>query len=116
MGILGMHDEEQIGAEKVKASHAGGYLANDDIDLVAIADVDEEKLATFGEAWDIPEENQYLGHQDMLAECDLDVISVCTPSYLHKNHTSLKVRNLKRIPTLSGARSLSRLAFRMQKR
>jgi predicted dehydrogenase len=44
MGILGMHDTEIIGKEKVRASHAGGYDAAADIDLVAVADIDEEKL------------------------------------------------------------------------
>ena len=27
MGILGMHDEERIGTEKIEASHAGGYAS-----------------------------------------------------------------------------------------
>ena len=86
MGILGMHDEETIGNEKVRASHAGGYNAVDDLDLVAIADIDEERLDTFGEAWDITEESRYVGHDSMLAAEDLDVVSVCTPSFLHHEH------------------------------
>ena len=86
MGILGMHDEEQIGREKFTASHAGGYLATDDIELVAAADVDEEKLNTFGDAWEIPDERRYVGHEAMLDAEDLDVVSVCTPSYLHHGH------------------------------
>jgi predicted dehydrogenase len=87
MGILGMHDEEDIGKKKVKASHAGGYDAAEGIELVAVADVDEEKLERFGTAWDIPEENRYVGHEAMLAAEDLDVVSVATPSYLHADHT-----------------------------
>jgi predicted dehydrogenase len=86
MGILGLHDEEDIGKKKVRSSHAGGFDATDGIDLVAIADVDEEKLETFGTAWDIPEERRYLGHEAMLAAEDLDVVSVATPSYLHHRH------------------------------
>jgi predicted dehydrogenase len=86
MGILGMHDEEQIGKEKIRASHAGGYAAAEGVELVAIADVDEEKLHTFGEAWDIPEERRYVGHEAMLEAEDLDVVSVCTPSFLHHDH------------------------------
>ncbi|SFG85404.1 Predicted dehydrogenase [Halopelagius inordinatus] len=86
MGILGMHDEDQIGKEKVKASHAGGYGATEEIELVAVADVDEGNLRRFGEAWDIPEDRQYLGHEAMLESEDLDVLSVCTPSYLHHDH------------------------------
>jgi predicted dehydrogenase len=86
MGILGMHEEEAIGNEKIRASHAGGYDATTDIDLVAVADVDEENLAKFSEAWKIPSDRQYVGHQSMLAEEDLDVVSVCTPSFLHHEH------------------------------
>ena len=86
MGILGMHDEEDIGEKKVRASHAGGYDATEGVELVAVADVDEAKLDRFGEAWDIPETGRYVGHEAMLAEEDLDVVSVCTPSYLHAEH------------------------------
>jgi predicted dehydrogenase len=86
MGILGMHDPEAIGKEKIRASHAGGYDATAGVELVAVADVDEEKLATFGEAWDVPRDRRYLGHEAMLAAEDLDVVSVCTPSFLHHDH------------------------------
>ena len=86
MGILGMHDEEDIGQKKVRASHAGGYDATDDVELVAIADVDEAKLTQFGDAWEIPPEQQYVGHESMLEAEDLDLVSVCTPSYLHADH------------------------------
>ncbi len=86
LGILGMHDEEQIGREQVRASHAGGYAATDGIELAAVADVDPEQLATFGEAWNLSEDQLYEGHEAMLAAEDLDVVSVCTPSYLHRDH------------------------------
>lgn len=87
MGILGMHDEDKIGREKIRASHAGGYEQTDDIELIAIADINEEKLTRFGEAWDIPSDRRYADHNEMLSSEDLDVVSVCTPSYLHHQHT-----------------------------
>jgi predicted dehydrogenase len=86
MGILGLHDKEKIGQKKFTASHAGGYRATDDINLVAAADIDEEMLNTFGDAWDIPSEQRYVDHKVMLETEDLDVVSVCTPSYLHSQH------------------------------
>ena len=86
MGILGMHDEADIGETKVKASHAGGYDATDGVELVAVADIDEEKLERFGEAWEVPADRRYVGHESMLAAEDLDIVSVCTPSYLHADH------------------------------
>jgi len=93
LGILGMHDEEAIGNEKIDASHAGGYDATGEIELVAVADVDEDALATFGDAWEIPADRQYVGHEAMLANEDLDVVSVCTPSYLHDEHATDAARS-----------------------
>lgn len=86
MGILGMHDEDEIGQTKVRASHAGGYRAADGVELVAVADVDEEALDTFGSAWDIPPESRYVGHESMLEAEDLDVVSICTPTVFHRDH------------------------------
>lgn len=86
MGILGMHDAEAIGNEKIDASHAGGYENAPQLELVAVTDVEEESLDTFGEAWDIPPDRRYVGHESMLANEDLDVVSVCTPSFLHDRH------------------------------
>jgi predicted dehydrogenase len=83
MGILGMHDEEDIGKKKFRASHAGGYDEHEEIELVAVADLDEEKLQTFCEAWDVPEAGRYTDHREMFEAEDLDVISVCTPSLYH---------------------------------
>ncbi|WP_290810965.1 Gfo/Idh/MocA family protein [Halovivax sp.] len=86
MGILGMHDPEAIGREKIEASHAGGFDARAEIELVAVADDDEDTLDRFGDAWDVPEERRYGGHEAMLEAEDLDVVSVCTPTYLHAEH------------------------------
>lgn len=86
MGILGMHDEAHIGKSKIHASHAGGYDATDSIELRAVADINPDKLDRFGEAWEIPSEGRYKGHEAMLNEEDLDVVSVCSPTYLHHRH------------------------------
>jgi len=86
LGILGLHDAENIGEKKFTASHAGGYQAADGIELVAVADIDEEKLRTFGEAWDLPAGARYADHREMLREEDPDAVSVATPSYLHRDH------------------------------
>ena len=92
LGILGMHDEGDIGEKKFTASHAGGYAATDGLELAAVADVDAETLDRFGEAWDLPPERRYADHEAMLAAEDLDAVSVCTPSYLHAEHVRDAVR------------------------
>lgn len=86
MGILGMHPTEKIGKEKFTASHAGGYNETPGIELTAVSDVDTEKLDRFGEAWDIPPDRRYAGHEAMLEAEDLDVVSVATPTFLHHQH------------------------------
>ncbi|MCU4972024.1 Gfo/Idh/MocA family oxidoreductase [Halobacteria archaeon AArc-m2/3/4] len=91
MGIYG-GSEDDIGADPEDASHAGGYRATDGIELAAIADVDAEALERFGRAWDVPEEHRYRGHEAMLEADELDVISVCTPSMLHREHVEDAVR------------------------
>jgi len=85
---MGIYDgeEEDIGGDPVDASHAGGYGAVDDVELVAVADIDEAALERFGVAWEIPEECRYTDHEAMLEFQDLDVLSVCTPSMLHRDH------------------------------
>jgi len=86
MGILGLHDAEDIGERKFTASHAGGYRETDGIELVAVADVDRDALDRFGEAWDLPPPARYTDHREMLRQVDLDVVSVATPSSLHREH------------------------------
>jgi len=92
MGILGMHEEEKIGEEKVLASHAGGYDSTEGIELVSAADLDEETLTTFSEAWNIAPDQRYSDHATMLEKESLDVVSVCTPTYLHDSHVKDVVR------------------------
>ncbi|WP_317175712.1 Gfo/Idh/MocA family oxidoreductase [Halomontanus rarus] len=86
MGILGLHEQDDIGSKKVRSSHAGGYTETPNVELNAVADVDEQKLETFGKAWDIPSEQRYVGHESMLESENLDIVSVCTPTYLHREH------------------------------
>ena len=85
---MGIYDgsEDDIGDDPEPASHAGGYDRNEDVDLVAVADIDEDALDRFGRAWGIPEDGRYLGHEAMLEATDLDIVSVCTPSMLHREH------------------------------
>jgi len=85
MGIYDGSDAD-IGDDPVDASHAGGYATVEDVELVAVADIDADALERFGRAWNIPEENRYLGHEAMLDGTDLDIVSVCTPSMLHREH------------------------------
>lgn len=86
MGILGMHPSEAIGQRKFQASHAGGYLHTDGVELTAVADVDEAALERFSTAWELPASGRYTDHVRMIEERSPDIVSVCTPTYLHADH------------------------------
>ena len=66
-------------------SHAGGYARLEECDLVAVADVDAERLQQFGEQWGIAPEHRYSTAAQMFAEANLDVVSVTTPP-IHHHH------------------------------
>jgi predicted dehydrogenase len=85
MGIFGAGNTE-VGLEPEDASHAGGYAGADGVELVAVADVDADARRRFGEAWGVPESGRYDSHEAMFEAEDLDVVSVCTPSMLHREH------------------------------
>jgi len=86
LGFIGTKAEKPEQTEKVRSSHAGGYEAAAGVELVAVTDVDAQKRDRFGAVWDVPEEGRYGSHAEMLAAEDLDVVSVCTPTFLHAEH------------------------------
>lgn len=93
LGILGLHDPADIGEKRFATSHAGGYEATADIELVAATDVDTDKLERFGDVWDIPPNRRYGDLKTFLGEESLDVISVCSPTYLHRDHVVRAARS-----------------------
>jgi predicted dehydrogenase len=77
-----------IGADGIGgALHAPAYHDNSDLEITAVADLDETALAEFGSEWEVPESGRYLSHTKMLASADLDIVCVCTPSDFHYQHT-----------------------------
>ena len=63
--------------------HAPGYLRLDDCDLVACADIVPENARAFADRFGIPQTNVYEDYEEMLAEEDLDIVSVCVPASFH---------------------------------
>src|SRR3569623_2149126 len=63
-----------------------GFLPNSDrIRLLAICDVNEEKLNAFADEFKI--ERRVRDFDDLLAMDDVDVIDICTPPGLHLEQT-----------------------------
>lgn len=65
----------------VGKAHAAGYRQSQDTELVAICDVNTERLQVFGDEWDV--KLRYTDYAAMLRDANLDVVSVCVPNALH---------------------------------
>ena len=81
VGIVGAGPIGGLGGRPF--SHAAGYRRCEDAELVAIADIDPQRLQQFGEEWEIPPEHRYPTATDMYEKAALDVVDVTTNSLYH---------------------------------
>lgn len=68
---------------KYIATHAGAYFNSEKVDLVALSDVDTEKLHKYGKKYNLPLSSLYTDHSDMLQREKLDILSICTWNSTH---------------------------------
>ena len=66
-------------------AHINGYRTHPQVDMVAIADLDEEKLSTVGSELGI--DKRYTNVEEMFQKEKLDLVSVATPNKFHKSLT-----------------------------
>jgi predicted dehydrogenase len=62
-------------------THLKSYLQIPGVEAVALAGLEEDKLHKLGKTYHVP--HLYRDWQDLMARDDLDIVSVCTPNYLH---------------------------------
>ncbi len=62
-------------------THLKSYLQLPGVQVLALAGLEEDRLAALGAEHDVP--HRYRDWRDLVARGDLDVISVCTPNNLH---------------------------------
>jgi predicted dehydrogenase len=62
-------------------THLKNYRLLSNVEIVALAGLEEEKLATLGATYSVP--HLYREYADLLERDDLDAVSVCVPNYLH---------------------------------
>ncbi|MEZ4866624.1 MAG: Gfo/Idh/MocA family oxidoreductase [Caldilineaceae bacterium] len=76
----GFIDNEVVGAPKhvPPYSHAAGFVACDRTDLVACADLRVDVMEQFGLRYNIPKSRQYTDYREMIAQENLDIVSVAT--------------------------------------
>ncbi|ACQ81606.1 oxidoreductase domain protein [Beutenbergia cavernae DSM 12333] len=74
-----------IGLGWAGQQHVNAYAAAPGVELVALAAKEEELLASIGDAHGVA--GRFTDWQQMLAEADLDVVSIATPTFLHSPMT-----------------------------
>ena len=73
-----------VGVGGMGSVHLNVYKSIKDIEIVALVDIDTEKLASKADNTDI----KIYGNMDELLENEkVDFIDICTPSYLHEEHS-----------------------------
>src|SRR5690625_754163 len=70
-----------IGVGSISGVHIQPYLENDDVELVALCDINEERLAEAGERYGAA--NLYKDHEALLENEEIDAISICTWNNSH---------------------------------
>jgi len=84
VGVIGTGNPAQ-GASRMGFAmayqHANAYAKFDNCQLVACADIKAESAETFVEKCQAPT-NIYLSHQAMLAQEDLDLVTICVRPHL----------------------------------
>lgn len=63
-----------------KYRHLPEYAANPHVEIVAVCDIVEERATAMAEQYNA---TVYTDYKKMLTEAELDIVSVCTPNYLH---------------------------------
>jgi predicted dehydrogenase/uncharacterized protein (DUF362 family) len=85
-----------IGAGKIaELLHLPGYAKLGNVKLVAVADLNEERLVEIRKKFDIQE--IYTDYHDLLANKKIDAVSICTPPELHKVMTIEALKNGKHV-------------------
>ncbi|MHA1874827.1 MAG: Gfo/Idh/MocA family protein [Promethearchaeota archaeon] len=82
-----------IGAGSFGYYHLSGYKKNANCDLIAVASRSEQSAKKAAEKFEIP--NVYWGDSwnQMLEDQSLDIVSICSPNYLHAPMTIMALKN-----------------------
>jgi len=78
-----------VGCGQIAQSHLETYTKVPNVKVVALCDIDAQRLNASGEKYGVPPENRYTKYRDMLKRDDLDAIDVCLHNNLHMPATVL---------------------------
>lgn len=85
VGIIGVGSDprDSEAGYSMGYHHASGYQRVDSCQLVCCADINRDNAVRFADRFGIPDHRVYDGHEPLLADCDPDIVSVCTPPPVH---------------------------------
>lgn len=63
-----------------KHRHLPEFSQNEHVNIVAVCDINEERAVEMAKKYDA---TPYTNYEDLLANEEIDAVSVCTPNYLH---------------------------------
>lgn len=73
-----------IGTGNISPAHIRGYLAfRERCKIVALCDIYPEKAERKKQEFGLQDATVYASHKEMLAREDIDLVSICTPPYVH---------------------------------
>lgn len=70
-----------VGCGSIGPTHAGALAQIGDAELVAVADVIPERAKSMAQKFSVPK--VYLSDDELIADPDIDVVCLCTPSGMH---------------------------------
>ena len=76
-----------IGVGGISGAHIPGWLALDDVELVALCDVRPEQMEKYSDI------RHYTDFDDMLANETLDILDICLPTNLHADYAIKAMNN-----------------------
>jgi len=83
-----------VGCGVIGPYHAQAITSLPDAELVAVADLIPERAKKLAEKFQV---TPYADFQEMLAREQLDVVDICTPSGLHREHASQAMRSRRHV-------------------
>lgn len=72
-----------IGMGRISAKHINGILKAGNAEIVAVCDIDPEKLKEAGDQLNIPESHRFKDYRNLVNCQDVEAVEICTPNYLH---------------------------------
>ncbi len=84
-----------VGLGLAATAHIRGYLSHPAAQVLAVCDTDGRRAAEFGERYDV--KRVYTSFADLLADRDVQIVDIATPTFLHAEMTRQAARAGKHI-------------------